>query len=160
MRNFQLKAIFLKCKAYLLLISLLVLTNSFTYGQTSVVGGTTSNNYSLTASAVSIDPAITITSGANIDGFRVTVSTGFKSADELSYTGTLPSSISASYNSSTGILTFTGSTTTTDWQTLLRTVTYRNLNSAQFGDRTITFSAGTLSKFSRELGISQNSSRC
>ncbi|MBK9401763.1 MAG: hypothetical protein IPN36_13200 [Bacteroidetes bacterium] len=114
--------------------------------QTSVTAGITSAGYSLNTSAIAVDPGIVISSGSTINGFKVTISAGLKSSDVLSYTGSLPSGITVTaYNSSTGVITFNGSTSAANWQTFLRTVTYQNTNTAQYGDRTITFSAGNLS---------------
>ncbi len=130
------------------LLTLLVLT-MFAYesiAQTSVTSGVTNAGYSLNTSAQAVDPGLAITSSSNITGFKVTISSGLKSSDILSYSGTLPSGITVTaYNSSTGVITFNGSATAADWQTFLRTVTYSNSNTAQYGDRTITFSAGNLS---------------
>ena len=133
-----------------------------TMAQTSVTSGTTNKGYALNAAATAVDPALTITSASNITGFKVTISSGLKSADVLAYTGTLPAGITVTaYNSGTGVIAFVGTTTAAAWQTFLRTVTYRNTNTSQFGDRTITFSAGTLSANSNghfyEL-VSSNSS--
>lgn len=117
-----------------------------TKGQTSVTSGITQAGYSLNTSAIAVDPGLTITSGAAINGFKVTISAGLKSSDVLSYTGTLPSGVTVTaYNSSTGVITFNGSASAANWQTFLRTITYQNTNTSEYGDRTITFSAGSLS---------------
>ncbi|MEY4595173.1 MAG: hypothetical protein RIQ47_1583 [Bacteroidota bacterium] len=125
-------------------LAALLLFQSMSYAQTNVASGTTSTGYTLAGSAVAVDPNISVTATAPINGFKVTISSGLRYMDALSYTGSLPSGVSASYNSSTGVLTFTGSASAADWQTLLRTVTFSNANTSQYGDRTITFSAGTL----------------
>lgn len=123
-----------------------ILSVQISNGQTSVTAGVTSAGYSLNTSAIAVDPGIVITSGSTINGFKVTISSGLKSSDVLSYTGSLPSGITVTaYNSSTGVITFNGTTSAANWQTFLRTVTYQNTNTAQYGDRTITFSAGSLS---------------
>ena len=130
------------------LLSLLVFTmfTQASIAQTSVTSGVTNAGYSLNTAAQAVDPGLAITSSSNITGFKVTISSGLKSSDVLSYTGTLPSGITVTaYNSSTGVITFNGSATSANWQTFLRTVTYSNSNTAQFGDRIITFSAGNLS---------------
>ncbi len=60
-----------------------------------------------------------------IDSAKVYISNGFVSSEDvLAYTTAL--GISGSYNSSTGVLTLTGSTTTANYQAALRNVTYRN----------------------------------
>ncbi len=125
---------------------LLLLNTQYLYGQTSVTSGITQAGYSLNTSAIAVDPGITITSASSINGFKVTVSSGKKTSDVLSYTGTLPSGITVTpYNSSTGVLTFNGTTSAANWQAFLRTVTFQNTDVSQYGDRTITFSAGSLS---------------
>ncbi len=130
-------------------ILLLLFFSASTFAQTFVTTGTASQGYALNSSAIAVDPTITVTSSASINGFRITISNGFKSNDVLSYTGSLPSGVSATaYNASTGILSFSGSTSAANWQTFLRTITYANSNSAEYGDRIITFSAGISSAFS------------
>ncbi|MEQ9263970.1 MAG: DUF2341 domain-containing protein [Balneolaceae bacterium] len=60
-----------------------------------------------------------------IDSAKVYISNGFVSSEDiLAYTTAL--GISGSYNSSTGVLTLTGSTTTANYQAALRNITYRN----------------------------------
>lgn len=123
-----------------------VLFTSAGYSQITVTSGVTLAGYALNTSAKVVDPGLAISSGSNISGFKVTISSGLKPSDVLSYTGTLPSGITViSYNSGTGVLTFNGSTSAANWENLLRTVTYENTNTAEYGQRTITFSAGNLS---------------
>lgn len=98
--------------------------------------------YQLKASATFVDQNLVLYSNGNITDMRVTISGNFQSGDVLSYTGSLPSGVTAgTYNSSTGVLSFTGTTTSANWQTLLRTVKF-NSSSTTIGNRTITFSAG------------------
>lgn len=84
------------------LLTLLVLT-MFAYAsiaQTSVTSGVTNAGYSLNTAAQAVDPGLAITSSSNITGFKVTISSGLKSSDVLSYSGTLPSGITVTaYNS-------------------------------------------------------------
>ncbi len=109
---------------------------------------TTTNTFNLlTNAAITVDPNVTINYTHNITGFNVVISNGKQSGDVLSYTGTLPSGVTAaSYNSSTGVLSFTGTTTPANWQTLLRTVTFRAYTNANT-NRSISFSAGSLYSF-------------
>lgn len=131
---------------YLLSLFVSMLFASTSFGQTSVTSGVTNAGYALNTSAKVVDPGLAISSGSNISGFKVTISSGLKPSDVLSYTGTLPSGITVtSYNSGTGVLTFNGSTSAANWENLLRTVTFENTNTAEYGQRTITFSAGNLS---------------
>ena len=108
---------------YLLSIFVLMLIASASFGQTSVTSGVTNVGYALNTSAIAIDPGLAIASGSNISGFKVTISSGLKPSDVLSFTGTLPSGITVtSYNSGTGVLTFHGTTTAANWENLLRKV--------------------------------------
>jgi hypothetical protein len=107
------------------------------------------NNFNLlTNAAIVVDPNVTVTFTQNITGFSVTISTGKQDADVLAYTGSLPAGVTATaYNSSTGVLSFSGTTSAANWQALLRTVTFRAYKNGT-GSRKITFSAGTLNSFS------------
>jgi hypothetical protein len=79
---------------------------------TSVTLGGTSSTLSATYNtATTVDPNLTITANNNITGFRVQISQTYTSGDVLGYTGTLPSGITQSWNSTTGILSFNGTTT-------------------------------------------------
>ncbi|MDZ8082174.1 MAG: putative Ig domain-containing protein [Nostoc sp. DcaGUA01] len=74
-----------------------------------------------------IDSGITISDvdSANLVSATVSVSSGFVSGqDILAFTN--QNGITGSYNSSTGILTLTGSATVADYQTALRSITYTN----------------------------------
>jgi Ca2+-binding RTX toxin-like protein len=74
-----------------------------------------------------IDSAITVSDvdSANLVSATVSITSGFASAqDTLAFTN--QNEIAGSYNSSTGILTLTGSATIANYQTALRSVTYTN----------------------------------
>lgn len=99
--------------------------------------------YALTAPATFVDQNLILYSNGNITDTRVTVSGFFQTGDVLSYTGALPSGVTAgTYNSSTGVLSFSGTTSAANWQALLRTVKF-NSSAAIVGNRTVTFSAGS-----------------
>ena len=92
-----------------------------------------------------VDGNLTITANGNITGFRVQISQTYTSGDVLTYTGSLPSGVSANWNSTTGILSFNGTTTAANWQTLLRTVTFRSTTTTCYANlRRVTFVAGTV----------------
>ena len=91
--------------------------------------------------ATVIDPNLTV-AGGSIAGFKVTVDSNFASGDVLAYTGTLPGGVSAAYSATSGVLTFSGAASAANWQTLLRTVTFRT-TSGSLATRTITFTLGT-----------------
>ena len=102
----------------------------------------------MTNSSKIVDPNIAVVSSQTIPGFKVSISSGKQDGDVLSYTGSLPSGVTATaYDAATGVLTFNGTTTTANWQALLRTVTFRGYKNGT-GARGISFSAGTLNSFS------------
>lgn len=119
-------------------------SRSITMVATQVKTLTPSSNYQLHAAAVYVDPSLTVYSAGNITDAKVTISGNFNSGDVLSYSGSLPAGVTVSgsgYNSTTGVLSFAGTTTPSNWQTLLRTVKF-NSTSNIVGDRDITFSVG------------------
>ena len=92
--------------------------------------------------ATAIDPGLTVTDADNTDlvGATVAITAGFVSAqDTLAFTNQL--GITGNYNSGTGVLTLTGTTTVANYQTALRTVTYQNSSDNPTASRTITFTA-------------------
>jgi hypothetical protein len=113
---------------------------------TSITLGGTSSSLSVSYNtATVVDGNLTITANGNITGFRVQISQTYTSGDVLTYTGSLPSGVSANWNSTTGILSFNGTTTAANWQTLLRTVTFRSTTTTCYANlRRVTFVAGTV----------------
>src|SRR6185369_543637 len=110
----------------------------------SPVVTTTAGNlaYTENAGAVAIDPGLTVTDSDNTDltGATVAITAGFVSAqDTLAFTNQL--GITGNYNSGSGVLTLTGTTTVANYQTALRTVTYANSSDNPTASRTIQFSA-------------------
>ncbi len=90
------------------------------------VSGTTSINTITNNTASVVDAGLSLTANGTISGFTVTITGSYTSGDVLSYTGSLPSGITAvSFNTTTRSLVFNGTTTTANWQALLRTVTLR-----------------------------------
>jgi hypothetical protein len=131
----------------LLILFLLLIIPILSYAQaTSVTLGGTSSNLSATYNtATTVDPNLTITSNGNITGFRVQISQTYTSGDVLDYTGTLPTGITQSWNSTTGVLSFNGTTSGANWQTLLRTVRFKSTSATCYANlRRITFVAGTV----------------
>jgi Bacterial Ig domain/Calx-beta domain len=110
----------------------------------SPVVTTTAGNlaYTENAGAVAIDTGLTVTDSdnANLTGATVAITAGFVSAqDTLAFTNQL--GITGNYNSGTGVLTLTGTTTVANYQTALRSVTYANSSDNPTASRTITFTA-------------------
>jgi hypothetical protein len=99
-------------------------TVNFNVAPTITAGDTL--NYIENATSV-IDPTITITDpdNANMTGAKVTITTGFNTAqDVLSFTPI--GAITGSYNSTTGVLTLSGSDTKANYELALESVTYHN----------------------------------
>ena len=113
---------------------------------TSITLGGTSSSLSATYNtATVVDPNLTITANGNITGFRVQISQTYISGDVLDYTGTLPTGVTQSWNATTGVLSFNGTTTAANWQTLLRTVRFKSTTTTCYANlRRVTFVAGTV----------------
>ncbi len=112
-----------------------------TFSQISFTGNNTATTTPVNAPAIVIDNALSITSGVSFDGAKVSVSTNFNSGDILSYSGALPVGVTASYNNTTGVLTFTGTATAAAYEALLKTVTFQT-SSAIATQRIILFNLG------------------
>jgi CSLREA domain-containing protein len=97
--------------------------------------------YTEGAAAVVIDGDITVsdTDDTNLESATVTISSALQSSDELGFTN--QNGISGSYDSGTGVLTLTGSSSVANYQTALRSVTYRNTGDNPFGIKAIQFQA-------------------
>ncbi|HJT65247.1 MAG TPA: Ig-like domain-containing protein [Pyrinomonadaceae bacterium] len=120
---------------------------------------TTAGNLAYTENdpATVIDSGLTVTDSdsANLTGATVSITAGFVSAqDTLAFTDQL--GITGSYNSGSGVLTLSGTTTVANYQTALRTVTYQNSSDNPTASRTITFSATdgfTIGSATRDIAI-------
>ncbi len=129
----------------ILFFSLIFPILSYAQATTITLGGTSSNLSATYNTATTVDPNLTITSNGNITGFRVQISQTYTSGDVLDYTGTLPTGITQSWNSTTGVLSFNGTTSAVNWQTLLRTVRFKSTSATCYANlRRITFVAGTV----------------
>jgi hypothetical protein len=120
-------------------------------GQATSVNLETTTTSTLSASFntwTKVDPNITVTANGTITGFRVQISQAYTSGangDQLRSTVTLPSGVTvSSFNTTTGVLVFNGSTTAANWQTILRGVEFRSTTSTCYAlQRRVTFVAGT-----------------
>ncbi|MEH2284126.1 MAG: cadherin-like domain-containing protein, partial [Nostoc sp.] len=106
------------------------------------VGTATNSALAYTENATTaIDSGITVSDldSPNLASATVTISSGFASAqDTLAFTN--QNGITGSYNSSTGVLTLTGSATVANYQTALRSVTYTNSSdNPSLTPRTVSF---------------------
>ena len=105
---------------------------------------TTAGNLSYTENdpPTAIDPGLTVTDidSTNLVGATVAITSGFVAAqDTLAFTN--QNGITGNYNSGTGVLTLTGTTTLANYQTALRSVTYQNSSDNPTTSRTVTFIA-------------------
>jgi hypothetical protein len=95
-------------------------------------------------SAVVVDSglALTGTESSSFSGAKITISSGFLAGDTLAAT-TTGTSITATYNSSTGVLTLSGSDTLAHYRTVLQSITFTDNGSnitASGSDHTRTLS--------------------
>jgi len=106
---------------------------------TATAGATLAYSENGTAAVVDNTIALSDADDSNIAAAAVSISSGFTSGDILTFTDT--ANITGSYNSSTGVLTLSGTDTVANYQTALRTVTY--LSSSE--DPTTTATSRTIS---------------
>jgi len=133
-----------------LIIILLLILPILGYSQATSVSLGTSSTGTLSASFntwTTVDPNLTLTANGTINGFRVQISQSYisgTSGDQLRSTATLPSGITVSaFNTTTGVLVFNGTTTASNWETVLRGVEFRSTTSTCYAlQRRVTFVAG------------------
>ena len=113
-------------------------------------------SYTEQGTAAVLDSTLTVSDvdNTNLASATVSISSGFLAGDTLNFTN--QNGITGSYNSSTGVLTLTGSATLANYQTALRSITFSSTsdNPTSFGtdtSRTITWTAndGTLEQHGR-----------
>ena len=101
-------------------------------------------DYLAGAPAVAITSSLTVTSpdDTTLAGATVSITSGFVSTED-SLAFTTQNGITGSYDSTTGVLTLSGTASLANYQTALRSVTFADSNgfSATAGDRTISFQA-------------------
>ncbi|RIJ42710.1 Ig-like domain-containing protein [Pontibacter oryzae] len=107
------------------------------------ISGTGTNKRATYANATVIDDQIVVTGSENIEGLRVYIESGFQVGDNLSFTSPLPAGVMYSYNAATGALIFTGSASSAEWQSVLRTVQFSTTTS-NTANRTFKFILGDL----------------
>jgi hypothetical protein len=117
--------------------------NAQTATQVDVTGTTTTNTISNNVSTV-VDPNLVVSSNGTINGFIVTITGTYMSGDVLTYTGALPSGVTAStFSTLTHSLVFSGTTSAANWQALLRTVKLQTVSATCFPEsRQVSFIAG------------------
>jgi hypothetical protein len=116
--------------------SISVLSDSTAFGVTGNINPNTINNNTATV----VDDSLLVTSNGMITGFTVTITSDYTDGDILGYTGALPSGITvAPFNTTSRSLTFTGTTSASIWQTLLRTVTLKSTSNCFPTNRKVSF---------------------
>ena len=112
-------------------------------GDGLIVGGAT--YYPAGGTTVLVAPDLTYSNSVSSTtaGAAVSIDNG-QTGDALGFNSTLATSygISGTYNTTTKVLSFTGSATTAQYQEVLRSVTYSNASGTPTTDRTISFNVG------------------
>ncbi len=107
--------------------------------ESGIQTSTGNSNYTINGDGVFIDPSLTIDYSDNILGASVLIR-NLNSGDTLNYTPI--NGISGTYNSNTGILTLTGTTTSENYQEALRSVKF-STTSDNIESRIIDFVLGS-----------------
>jgi Bacterial Ig domain/Bacterial cadherin-like domain/RTX calcium-binding nonapeptide repeat (4 copies) len=91
--------------------------------------------------ATTVDDGLTVTDpdDTNLEGATVRISAGFESGDELLFTDQL--GITGTYNTGTGVLTLTGTSSVANYQTALRSIAYRHTADNPVTSKTVEFRA-------------------
>jgi hypothetical protein len=129
-----------------ILLTLFLLIPQLADAQATTIsmGGSTSTLSATYNTATIVDPNLTITANGTITNFRVQISQTYTSGDVLDFTGTL-SGVTGAFNSTTGVLVFTGTASSSAWQTLLRTVRFKSTTSTCYANqRRVTFTSGSV----------------
>ncbi|HEX8084277.1 MAG TPA: tandem-95 repeat protein [Solirubrobacteraceae bacterium] len=89
--------------------------------------------------ATTIDGGITVTDAedTNLEGGQVRISSGFQSGDDLVFVN--QNGISGVYNTGTGVLTLSGTSTVANYQTALRSIQFQTSNDAPVTSKTVEF---------------------
>ena len=106
--------------------------------------GTSPVAYTEQGTAVQVTSTLTVTDvdDTTLPSAEVDLTAGRESGDELVFTN--QNGITGSYNPSTGVLTLTGPSSVANYQTALRSITFRNLaNNNPNASRTISFWSST-----------------
>ena len=92
---------------------------------------------------VAVDSGLTVTDSdsANLAGAQARISAGFEAGDDLQFVN--QNGIAGAYNTGTGVLTLSGSSTVANYQAALRSVTFFRATAAGNGNtkKTVTFVA-------------------
>ena len=106
----------------------------------SLQSSTTVNSNS---SAALLDANATSGATQNINGATIVISDNFQSGDVLSFASALPSGVSSSYNSGSGVMTITGTMTPTQFESVLQSIQFSTTSNVNNADRTVSITAGS-----------------
>ncbi|HEX8051739.1 MAG TPA: tandem-95 repeat protein [Thermoleophilaceae bacterium] len=103
----------------------------------NTTGGDTA--YTEGGAATAIDSGITVTDpeDTNLEGGQVRISSGFQSGDDLVFVN--QNGISGVYNTGTGVLTLSGTSSIANYQTALRSIQFQSTNDAPATSKTVEF---------------------
>jgi hypothetical protein len=134
--------ILVRVRSCLKAIVVLLLLCSPLLADTPVLNNSAGNSgYTLGSPAIVVDSQITTTGTDAVSGARVYIGNLF-TGDVLGYSvGARPGGVTGVWDSASGVLSFTGSAVPSDWQVLLRTVTFAT-TSINTTARVINFTLG------------------
>ncbi len=107
------------------------------------ISGQNSATSILANTSTVVAPSLIVTTSENITDFTVSIIDSYSTNDQLGYTGSLPAGITVTpWNATTRSIVFKGTTTSSEWQTFLRTVTITTGNVCSPETRQVSFAAG------------------
>ena len=95
------------------------------------------------SAAVVLDPNATSGATQNINGANIVISDNFQSGDVISFASALPTGITSSYNSGSGVMTVTGTMTPAQFQSVLQSIQFNTTSNVNNANRTISVTAGS-----------------
>jgi VCBS repeat-containing protein len=98
-----------------------------------------STGYTENAAATAIDASLTVVDvdDTNLESGQVRISSGLGAGDELVFVA--QNGISGSYNAGTGVLTLTGPSSVSNYQTALRSIQYQTTSDSPATSKTVVF---------------------
>ncbi|WP_319777230.1 DUF4347 domain-containing protein [Maridesulfovibrio sp.] len=108
---------------------------------TPAMSGTDTTLTAFKGQATAVDPGLTINGSGNITNATVALN-NYKAGDALSFTSM--HGIAGNFNTTTGVLTLSGTATAENWQELLRTVVFSTSSNDLATNRAATFTLGNM----------------
>src|SRR6056300_1403548 len=94
------------------------------------------------SSAALLDANATSGATQNINGATIVISDNFQSGDVLSLASALPTGVSSSYNSGSGVMTINGTMTPLQFESVLQSIQFSTTSNVNNANRTISVTAG------------------